>query len=161
MYERHGKQDGPLWAKSTVYDARDLLGRLGVTWHASDMVHHYITRGICKRHPSGSVSYDRGTKTDVNMQIKRSNGVHPPCQPLQAGRGWEYETLVVHAGRDRSPAHGECTVPIYNSASFKFPTSAAAKDAFRDVPDQQRWVYSRFGNVSQCEHKTLHGPISH
>ncbi|TLD05448.1 uncharacterized protein PgNI_09239 [Pyricularia grisea] len=58
---------------------------------------------------------------------------------------WQYETKVVHAGLDNS-RHGECTVPIYNSASFKFPTSASAEDAFRAVPDEQRWVYSRFGN---------------
>ncbi|KAG7121596.1 Sulfhydrylase-like protein lolC2 like [Verticillium longisporum] len=58
-----------------------------------------------------------------------------------------YDTAVIHAGLDKTPRHGECTVPVFNSASFKFPSSAAADDAFSAVPDVQRWVYSRFGNV--------------
>ncbi|KAH6692974.1 hypothetical protein EV126DRAFT_481263 [Verticillium dahliae] len=57
-----------------------------------------------------------------------------------------YDTAVIHAGLDKTPRHGECTVPVFNSASFKFPSSAAADDAFSAVPDVQRWVYSRFGN---------------
>lgn len=64
---------------------------------------------------------------------------------------WSFDTLQIHAGLETSPAHGQCTLPIYNSAAFRFQSAADADDAFdltRRGPE--RFIYSRMANVSLC-----------
>lgn len=59
-------------------------------------------------------------------------------------RAWGFDTLQVHAGLEAS-AYGECTVPVYNTASFKFSSRAAADEAFSI---STKHIYSRIHNVS-------------
>jgi hypothetical protein len=58
---------------------------------------------------------------------------------------WRFDTLQVHAGLEKSPAYGQCTLPVYNSASFKFNSSAVAGRAFTVM---DKYIYSRCDNVS-------------
>ncbi|KAH6634506.1 hypothetical protein B0J18DRAFT_442373 [Chaetomium sp. MPI-SDFR-AT-0129] len=58
-------------------------------------------------------------------------------------RAWGFDTLQVHAGLEDRPPYGECTVPVYNTASFKFSSRAAADEAFAI---STKHIYSRIHN---------------
>lgn len=61
---------------------------------------------------------------------------------------WQFDTIQVHAGLEDAPKYGHCTLPIYNTASFKFATSAALDEALGDIASSQNHLYSRVSNVS-------------
>jgi O-acetylhomoserine/O-acetylserine sulfhydrylase-like pyridoxal-dependent enzyme len=67
-------------------------------------------------------------------------------QKPSRARSWHFDTLQVHAGLEESPLYGQCTLPVYNTASFKFKTSAGADHAFQNMTGS--YIYSRCGNVS-------------
>jgi O-acetylhomoserine/O-acetylserine sulfhydrylase len=71
-----------------------------------------------------------------------SNGV------TKRARRWHFDTLQVHAGLEESPVYGQCTLPVYNSGSFKFKTSASIGDAFSANMGTDQYIYSRMSNVS-------------
>jgi cystathionine beta-lyase/cystathionine gamma-synthase len=58
----------------------------------------------------------------------------------------------VHAGRLENP-YGALSSPIYQNATFRFPTLAAMIEAFQAGPDA--YVYTRYNNptISACEEK--------
>lgn len=62
-----------------------------------------------------------------------------------------FDTIQVHSGLETSPAHGKCTLPIYNSASFKFASTCDADAVFGEGGLRSRHVYSRLSNVSLME----------
>jgi O-acetylhomoserine/O-acetylserine sulfhydrylase-like pyridoxal-dependent enzyme len=62
---------------------------------------------------------------------------------------WHFDTMQVHAGLEESPVYGQCTLPVYNTASFKFRTTAVADDAFENMDS---YIYSRCQNVSSAAH---------
>lgn len=66
-------------------------------------VHLYKWRRSCS-----SCRRTFGQHSIARMQIKSTRTNHTDQQ-------WQYGTMAVHAGLDKS-RHGECTVPIYNSA---------------------------------------------
>lgn len=63
--------------------------------------------------------------------------------------GWHFDTRQVHAGLESETAHGQCTLPVYNSASFKFKSSKSIQNAydFDEGPESQAYMYSRISNV--------------
>lgn len=69
---------------------------------------------------------------------------------LQTEQPWHFDTLQVHSGLEDETAHGQNSLPIYNSASFRFRTSKSIEEAysFEDGPKSQYYMYSRLSNVS-------------
>jgi len=67
-----------------------------------------------------------------------------------AARKWHFDTLQVHSGLEDETAHGQCTLPVYSSASFRFKSSKSISSAysFQDGPKSQFYMYSRLSNVS-------------
>ena len=61
---------------------------------------------------------------------------------------WRFDTLQIHAGLEDHPRYGQCTLPIYNTASFKFASSAALNVALGDIASSQNHLYTRVSNVS-------------
>ena len=68
---------------------------------------------------------------------------------------WRFDTLQVHSGLEKSPQHGQCTLPIYNTASFSFTSKQAEESAifgFEEAPSFDKFLYSRIANVSHDFH---------
>lgn len=65
---------------------------------------------------------------------------------------WQFDTIQIHAGLEDDPKYGHCTLPIYNTASFKFASSAALNLALSDIASSQNHLYSRVSNVSFASH---------
>ncbi|KAH8797967.1 hypothetical protein F5884DRAFT_848243 [Xylogone sp. PMI_703] len=65
-------------------------------------------------------------------------------------RSWRFDTLQVHAGLEESPVYGQCTLPIFNSGSFKFKSAADADDAFSATRGSNKYIYTRIGNPTQA-----------
>ncbi|KAH9904940.1 lyase [Xylariomycetidae sp. FL2044] len=65
-----------------------------------------------------------------------------------ANSSWHFETLQLHAGLDHDDAHGQCTLGIYPTASFKFKSSKNIENAydFDDGPRSKYYMYSRLSN---------------
>ena len=61
---------------------------------------------------------------------------------------WRFDTIQIHAGLEEDPKYGHCTLPIYNTASFKFGSSAALNVALSDISSSQNHLYTRVSNVS-------------
>ena len=58
---------------------------------------------------------------------------------------FKFETLQIHAGQEKpDPATGARAVPIYQTTSYVFPSSAAAADRF--ALTDPGYIYSRFQN---------------
>jgi O-acetylhomoserine/O-acetylserine sulfhydrylase len=68
---------------------------------------------------------------DASAAAQKASGSTP---------AWRFDTLQVHAGLEKSPAYGQCTLPVYSSASFKFESSAVADKAFTVL---DKYIYSR------------------
>ncbi|KAG9239893.1 hypothetical protein BJ878DRAFT_529848 [Calycina marina] len=69
---------------------------------------------------------------------------------FKKGQQWHFDTLQVHSGLEDETAHGQNSLPIYNSASFRFRTSKSIEEAysFEDGPKSQFYMYSRLSNPS-------------
>ncbi len=57
---------------------------------------------------------------------------------------WSFNTKAIHSGFDRDPATGATSVPIYQTASFSYPTAGALADVF--AGRKYGHVYSRISN---------------
>ena len=66
---------------------------------------------------------------------------------------WRFDTLQVHSGLEKRPAYGQCTLPIYNTASFKFNSDDSAIFGFNDIAKRETFIYSRLANVSDGRRK--------
>ncbi|KAG9241027.1 hypothetical protein BJ878DRAFT_522769 [Calycina marina] len=76
-------------------------------------------------------------------------------EPVQNGRSkmekrrhqWRFDTLQIHAGLEENPVHGHITLPIYNTASFKFDKLSDMNNALENMstPTNQ-YLYSRLSN---------------
>ncbi|KAJ4268316.1 hypothetical protein NW762_002379 [Fusarium torreyae] len=87
---------------------------------------------------------------DVKTNGNNSNEVAmSKAAPIKARR-WHFDTLQVHSGLEDETAHGQCSLPIYNSASFRFKSSKTIEDAysFADGPRSRFYAYSRLSNPS-------------
>ncbi|KAF4994488.1 hypothetical protein FGRMN_5758 [Fusarium graminum] len=59
---------------------------------------------------------------------------------------WQFDTIQIHAGLETDTKYGHCTLPIYNTASFKFGSSAALNVALSDISSSQNHLYTRVSN---------------
>lgn len=57
---------------------------------------------------------------------------------------WSFNTKAIHSGYTRDPATGATSVPIYQTASFSYPTAEALADVF--TGRKYGHVYSRISN---------------
>jgi O-acetylhomoserine/O-acetylserine sulfhydrylase len=70
-------------------------------------------------------------------------------KPAKGGKPrWGFDTLQVHAGLEDSPRYGHITLPIYNTASFKFNKLDDLNHALEDISSSQNHLYTRVSNVS-------------
>ncbi|OAP62550.1 hypothetical protein AYL99_01777 [Fonsecaea erecta] len=60
--------------------------------------------------------------------------------------GWRFDTRQVHSGLEEKPAYGQCTLPIYNTVSFKFTSDDSAIFGFGDIAKRETFIYSRLAN---------------
>jgi hypothetical protein len=103
---------------------------------------------------SPSSTLDEATRAYTSSTTKNgehnSNGSSTSKVVSKATRKWHFDTLQVHSGLENETAHGQCSLPIYNSASFRFKSSKSIEDAysFSDGPRSQFYMYSRLSNVS-------------
>ncbi|OAP62552.1 hypothetical protein AYL99_01779 [Fonsecaea erecta] len=74
--------------------------------------------------------------------------VVPVKTPARAAGDWHFDTVQVHSGLEDETAHGQCTLPVYSSASFRFKSSKSISSAysFEDGPKSQFYMYSRLSN---------------
>jgi hypothetical protein len=92
--------------------------------------------------------FDMGSLGRIELTNGGTNDHSALALPKAKGNGaWRFDTLQVHAGLERSPVYGQCTLPVYSSASFKFESSAVADAAFATT---DKYIYSRCQNVSLC-----------
>jgi hypothetical protein len=108
--------------------------------------------GVAKEHTNGlGAEHSHGSAGGLV-----DSGVTP-----KKARQWHFDTLQVHSGLEDETAHGQCSLPIYNSASFRFKTSKSIEAAysFEDGPRSQFYMYSRLSNVSGlgCVNNREHG----
>jgi O-acetylhomoserine/O-acetylserine sulfhydrylase-like pyridoxal-dependent enzyme len=61
---------------------------------------------------------------------------------------WGFDTLQIHAGLEDDPRYGHITLPIYNTASFKFKKVDDLNHALEDIASSQNHLYTRVSNVS-------------
>lgn len=93
-------------------------------------------------------------KNGAESNEKHANGVSADHHAFKAivnqRPNWHFDTIQTHAGLEDETAHGQCSLPIYTSASFKFKSSKKIASAFSvaDGPTVQTHLYSRFSNVS-------------
>lgn len=84
----------------------------------------------------GSLGTTNGVSNGVSNGIKGRN------------RKWGFDTLQIHAGLEESPRYGHITLPIYNTASFKFTEVDHLNHALEDISSSQNHLYTRVSNVS-------------
>ncbi|KAM0349702.1 hypothetical protein ACHAPU_003531 [Fusarium lateritium] len=90
-------------------------------------------------------------RAHINGHDSKNNGNNSSGltkSKVKKPRQWHFDTLQVHSGLDGETAHGQCSLPIYNSASFRFKSSKSIEDAysFSDGPRSQFYMYSRLSN---------------
>ncbi|KAF4343719.1 plp-dependent transferase [Fusarium beomiforme] len=63
---------------------------------------------------------------------------------------WHFDTLQVRSGLKSETSHGQCSLSIYSSASFRLKASKTIEDAysFSDGPRSQFYMYIRLSNES-------------
>lgn len=66
----------------------------------------------------------------------------------EKNRKWGFDTLQIHAGLEPSPRYGHITLPVYNTASFKFAELDQLNHALEDISSSQNYLYTRVSNVS-------------
>ncbi|KAI1148906.1 hypothetical protein F4825DRAFT_454016 [Nemania diffusa] len=82
----------------------------------------------------GSLGTTNGVSNGVSNGIKGRN------------RKWGFDTLQIHAGLEESPRYGHITLPIYNTASFKFTEVDHLNHALEDISSSQNHLYTRVSN---------------
>lgn len=94
---------------------------------------------IVKNRTNGNSTKGHASEEHVTSEVTAPKGSH-----------WHFDTVQVHAGLDHETAHGQCSLPVYTSASFKFKSCKKIEAAFsiEDGPTVQTHMYSRYSNVS-------------
>ncbi|PMB70830.1 O-acetylhomoserine (thiol)-lyase [Beauveria bassiana] len=80
----------------------------------------------------------------VDGQLKSPKG-----NTGEMARKLRFDTLQIHAGLDRTMKYGACALPIYQTVSFEYRSSAAMVDALSDIACSQKHLYSRVSNPTQ------------